>query len=249
MVAELEGQPFATYAEYGPGVLLTPEAEEALRANIADRVACGQVAAALNLSQTEERLIVQSQIGRICDDHGLPWRTFRSYAEAKPWLLQRIGVASGTGRPGHCATGLFAPHGEYRLETDDRIIKVTAAGATNREAILRFSAEIAELVAGFGGRPFALYSAYDADVILTLEAEERLRKSITERARLGMCAAVLNVSNSMHPMIVSGQIGGLYDEAGVPWRTFDDYESARDWLLERVAAAEATDRPPGRGET
>lgn len=132
---------------------------------------------------------------------------------------------------------VFEPHGEYRLERDGYIIKNDASGAINLETIEAYAREISALVEGFSGAPFAMYSLYDPDVILTSQAEMRLRQSVAERVGKGMCAAALNLSNSAHRLIIAAQIGGLYQEAGVPWQEFDSYEAAKPWLETRIAKA------------
>lgn len=132
----------------------------------------------------------------------------------------------------------FRPHGEYHLDRDGSIIRNFASGSVNRETIENYTREIAEMIRSFDGKPFAIYSEYDPQVLLTHDAAATLSRSIRERAKAGMCAAVLNLSKSDHRTIVGGQIGGLYDEAGVPWRLFDDYEAAKIWLEGEIAAAE-----------
>lgn len=135
---------------------------------------------------------------------------------------------------------LFEPHGEYRLELDGNIIKNFAVGAANQETIEIYTKELALLIREFSGAPFAVYSDYDPDVILTHEAVARLRENIAERRGWGMCAAALNLSSSAHRLITSAQIGGLYEEAGVPWREFDSYEAAKPWLEAKIAEAQKT---------
>ncbi|WP_193172071.1 hypothetical protein [Nisaea nitritireducens] len=132
---------------------------------------------------------------------------------------------------------LFAPHGEYSLELDGNIIKNSALGAANQETIEDYVKELALLIGQFSGAPFAIYSDYDPAVILTHDAVARLKESIAERCRHGMCAAALNLSRSSHRLITSAQIGGLYEEAGVPWREFDSYEAAKPWLEARIEEA------------
>ncbi|WP_028465969.1 hypothetical protein [Nisaea denitrificans] len=131
----------------------------------------------------------------------------------------------------------FARHGEYTLEIDGNIIKLVASGAVNRETIEVYVREVGSLVEAFAGAPFAMYSVYDQHVILTPEAEALLARSITERVEKGLCASALNLVNSDHRLIISAQIGGLYNKAGVPWCTVDSYEAAKPWLEARIAEA------------
>jgi hypothetical protein len=131
----------------------------------------------------------------------------------------------------------FEPHGEYTLEIDGSIIKLDASGAVNKETIETYVREVGSLVETFAGAPFAMYSVYDPDVILTPEAEALLARSIEERAGKGLCASALNLVNSDHRLIISAQIGGLYKKAGVLWCTVDNYETAKPWLEARIAEA------------
>lgn len=62
------------------------------------------------------------------------------------------------------------------------------------------------------------------------------------RVKAGMCAAALNLSNSDHRSFVAAQIGGLYEEAGIPWREFEGYELAKPWLARLIKDAHALRR-------
>ncbi|MEP3113223.1 MAG: hypothetical protein ABJO77_05830 [Nisaea sp.] len=132
---------------------------------------------------------------------------------------------------------VFEPHGEYSLEIDDCIIKLFASGAANKETIDAYVREVRSLVDSFAGAPFAMYSVYDQNVILTPEAEAVLALSIAERAEKGLCACALNLNNSTSRLIVSAQMDRLYKNAGVPWRTVDNYEESKPWLEARIEEA------------
>ncbi|UUX48249.1 ribonuclease E inhibitor RraB [Nisaea acidiphila] len=132
---------------------------------------------------------------------------------------------------------VFEQHGKYRLERDGFILKLDASGQVNDETILAYTQEVLDAVQEFGGEPFAIYSRYDGQVLLTHEAESRLRDNIAERVAAGMCAAALNLNNSDYRLIVAAQIGGLYEEMGVPWREFEKYEDAKSWLEAHIADA------------
>ncbi len=133
---------------------------------------------------------------------------------------------------------VFEPHGDYSLEIDNFIIKLDASGAVNKETIEAYMLEVSSLVESFAGAPFAMYSVYNQNVILTPEAEVLLGRSIAERAGKGLCACALNLNNSTSPLINSAQMGRLYKNAGVPWRTVDSYEASKPWLEARIEEAQ-----------
>lgn len=131
----------------------------------------------------------------------------------------------------------FSQHGEYHLERDGFILKLDASGLVNEETIAAYAREVLDLIRSFDGEPFAIYSSYDAKVLLTHDAEEMLRNNISARIAAGMCAAALNLSRSGYRLIVAAQIGGLYSEVGLPWREFESYEEAKPWLEDQISEA------------
>ncbi|WP_193185956.1 hypothetical protein [Nisaea sediminum] len=131
----------------------------------------------------------------------------------------------------------FRQHGEYRLECDGYILKLDASGQVNQETIAAYARDVLDRIRSFEGEPFAIYSAYDPQVLLTHDAEATLRNNIGARIAAGMCAAALNLSQSDYRLTVAGQIGGLYDEFGLPWREFESYEEAKPWLEDQISQA------------
>ncbi|WP_420402630.1 hypothetical protein [Nisaea sp.] len=138
---------------------------------------------------------------------------------------------------------VFSEHGDYSIGTDGRILQVFVTATLNSEMMARYSREMSELADAMTGRPFASYIEYLTDAILMLEAIEKLRPGIQERQRKGLCAVAFNVSKSAAPSIVAAKSGELYDALGLPWKSVQDYDAARPWLLEQIDAAEKQVRP------
>jgi hypothetical protein len=131
----------------------------------------------------------------------------------------------------------FRQHGEYHLDCDGYVLKLDASGLVNEETIAAYAREVLDRIRSFDGEPFAIYSSYDPQVLLTHDAEATLRNNIAARMAAGMCAAALNLSQSDHRLTVAAQIGGLYDEFGLPWREFESYEEAKPWLDDQISQA------------
>lgn len=137
----------------------------------------------------------------------------------------------------------FAPHGEYRLDVDDRIVRTVSADAMNDEAIAQFGRDMAAVFEGFAGRPFGYYCVYGPGVLLTPDAIEQARPNILNRHAKGGVATAVNFSQSDHPTIIRAQIAEIYREMDVVWREFETYDEAKAWLLEKIAEADRASGP------
>lgn len=133
----------------------------------------------------------------------------------------------------------FPSHGEFATAIDGPIVKVVASGTPNLETMQDFTARMAEIVGTFGGKPFAVYSEFNGDILLPPDAEQRLRESIAERVRRGMVAAALQLQQSNCRYLILSQFGNVCGDLGVPLREFPSYEEAKVWLLDRIAGAES----------
>jgi hypothetical protein len=124
-------------------------------------------------------------------------------------------------------------YGQYQIAALGSIVAVSAEGMADKGAIERYSQDMMEVIANFGGESWAFLGLLHGSAILTKDAEVALQRSIEWRVQHGMELGVLVTGGTIVENLVKSQFERIYQKAGTELRIFSDEESAMAWLSER----------------
>lgn len=133
----------------------------------------------------------------------------------------------------------FDPHGSHELAIEGRILVMRTRGPWNAEQVAAYARDQQEKAAELAGRPWALLAFVSGIGLHTADAIDAMVEIVTAQRRTGRCGSALIIApDAEAPIIVEERFRWIYGLAGEPCAFFDDEDSARRWLAERLAEAE-----------
>ena len=131
----------------------------------------------------------------------------------------------------------FMPHGEFSVATEGRILVVRTVGPWNEELIRLYSRTVAENVEALAGAPWALLGVISDEGLHTPDSFSATVETVRKHRIRGRIASAIILQHVSAREIVRSMFSRLYTEAGEPFAFFEDEESARGWLSEKLAEA------------
>ena len=141
---------------------------------------------------------------------------------------------------------MFRKIGQFEIASEGDLIRVWSSPSFNLETARDYAAQMAALIEGMPAR-FGVLAQFDTPPIMGPEVEAAMRESARQRAARGMVAVAFVTSDRQGLSIAAPQWNRIYDPIPLPFAFFQDVDSARAWLHERIAHAPATgvhDGPP-----
>ncbi len=131
----------------------------------------------------------------------------------------------------------FAPHGEFSVSTEGRILVVRTTGPWNEELIQLYSQTVADNVEALAGAPWGMLGVISEEGLHTPNSFSATVATVRRHRTQGRTASAVVLHQVSAPEVVRNIFTKLYTEAGEPFAFFDDEASARSWLMERLREA------------
>ncbi|WP_193185952.1 hypothetical protein [Nisaea sediminum] len=91
IVEGFRGQPYGMVCDFGSGMIMTPEAEDAWVRSAASRVARGWSCVAFYFDESADyKSLVKAQVTRVYEGVGVPWFEAADAEDAMAWVLERL---------------------------------------------------------------------------------------------------------------------------------------------------------------
>ena len=130
----------------------------------------------------------------------------------------------------------FASHGELSITRDGQIMVIEGSGPWNLESLER-SGEIAlPIQNALKGTAWGVIAIIHGEPVHVPEAAQQLVQYVKNDIKNGRVGSALLVGNSNSPNFAENHIADIYRRAGETFEFFDDLESAKSWVLARIAA-------------
>ena len=123
-------------------------------------------------------------------------------------------------------------HGNYTIETENRVLAVDATGPFNEALINEYQLALISSVEALSPEPWVMLVTLHDESLFTPDAESRLTEVIKWRKAMGMNRVGLLFVNTVATHILQSQMSRMYDQAGVEHAFFDNLEDARHWVQE-----------------
>ncbi|OQA34074.1 MAG: hypothetical protein BWY57_00759 [Betaproteobacteria bacterium ADurb.Bin341] len=131
----------------------------------------------------------------------------------------------------------FAPHGEFSVSTEGRILVVRTTGPWNKELIQLYSQKVTENVEALVGAPWGMLGVISEEGLHTPDSFSATVATVRRHRTQGRTASAVVLQNVSAPETVRKIFTKLYTEADEPFAFFDDEALARSWLAERLREA------------
>lgn len=132
----------------------------------------------------------------------------------------------------------FRPHGELAVFAEGRILVMRASGPWNAELSLLYGEIVQMHVLKLSGAPWALLGIISEEGVHTPESFAVSVNIVRAHQKLGRVASAIIFHYQDSPLIARRVFEKMYEEAGEPHAFFDDEAVARQWLNERLTAAD-----------
>lgn len=91
IVESFGGQPYGAVCDFGSGMIMTPEAEDAWVESAAGRARKGWSCAAFYFDESADyKTLVKAQVTRVLDRIGVAWHEATDAESAMDWVLERL---------------------------------------------------------------------------------------------------------------------------------------------------------------
>jgi len=91
IVEGFRGQPYGIVCDFGSGLIMTPDAEDAWVRSAASRVARGWHCVAFHFDETAEyKTLVRAQVTRVLEGIGVTWYEAKNAGDAMDWVLKQL---------------------------------------------------------------------------------------------------------------------------------------------------------------
>jgi len=131
----------------------------------------------------------------------------------------------------------FKPHGEFSVATEGRILVVRTIGPWNEELIRLYSRTVTENVEALAGAPWGMLGVVADEGLHTPDSFAATVETVRKHRARGRIASAVILQNVSAREIVRSMFSRLYTEAGEPFAFFENEESARSWLSEKLVEA------------
>lgn len=121
-------------------------------------------------------------------------------------------------------------HGSYKTEIQGNVLFVEAVGPFNDVILDSFHQDMIKTCQHLHGSPWASIAIYHGNGIFTPEAELLLTETNKFRVKQGMVANAAVFLNSNHADLQQMQLNRIYQAAGIPFHTFSNKNSAKEWI-------------------
>ena len=128
----------------------------------------------------------------------------------------------------------FAPHGEFSVRIDGRILDLHTRGPWNRELIEQFSKNVLTMVAQLEGAPWGVLATVSGEGMHTPDSYAAMIEGIRWQRARGRCATAVVFDQVFAANTARRILERMYAEAGEPVRFFDASEPARVWLETQI---------------
>lgn len=132
----------------------------------------------------------------------------------------------------------FRPHGELAVFTEGRVLVMRASGPWNAEFSQLYDEVVQKQVVKLSGAPWALLGIISEEGVHTPESFAVSVNIVRAHQKLGRVATAIIFHYQDSPLIARRVFEKMYEEAGEPHAFFDDETAARQWLNERLVAAD-----------
>ena len=130
----------------------------------------------------------------------------------------------------------FKEHGTLDIIVQGQILRIEGTGPWNLES-LQLSGHVARpKVEPLLGKPWAVLVVLHGQAIYVPEASAALVDIVIEDKRHGRVASALVVADCDSPHFSELHISEIYNRAGEDFAFFENEESAREWLLNKLPA-------------
>lgn len=95
IVEGFRGHPYGMVCDFGSGLIMTPDAENAWVRSAASRVARGWSCVAFYFDETADyKTLVKAQVTRVFEGVGVPWHEAASAEDAMAWVLEQLALST-----------------------------------------------------------------------------------------------------------------------------------------------------------
>lgn len=143
-------------------------------------------------------------------------------------------MADPISNKGRYVSGLFIPHGEYRVEVQNNILLIEARGPFNKEVVTAYTADVLQALEQMEP-PWGQVIVLHQDSVFTPEAESQLAKKVAQSKALGLVASGVVILNTQIEFVIKQQLSQVYKQSDVLHNYFDAEDAARSWVVDELA--------------
>lgn len=124
---------------------------------------------------------------------------------------------------------MYEQHGSHQLTCDGDVLIMHGRGPWNEEAIRNYRRDLEKAIASLPPR-WAFIGEFHGEAVLIPEAEREVERVVAWRKTRGMEAMAIVMSDVTAKGVAFSQLARIYENAGVPYRVFDNEAEALAWL-------------------
>ncbi len=128
----------------------------------------------------------------------------------------------------------FKEHGTLEIEVEGQMLRIEGKGPWNLESLQQSGRVAAPKVEPLLGKRWVVLAVLHGQAVYVPEATEALVDIVKEDKRNGRVASALVVSDCDSPHFSELHISAIYTRANEDFAFFEDEESAKAWLLEKL---------------
>lgn len=130
-------------------------------------------------------------------------------------------------------TEKFPPHGHFDVSLEDNILVIDAFGPFNEQAVHNYESKLKQILNDLEGKQWSQITIVHGFSLGTGIAEKELTESIKYRKSIGLEAAAVVLENVEGLSLMKTQLGRCYVECGIPFKFFEEFSIAKNWLNEQ----------------
>lgn len=135
----------------------------------------------------------------------------------------------------------FAPHGQFSISVEGRILIVEGTGPGNREVIEKYQKDVLPLKQQLSltGKPWGNVVVLHGQSLLVKEAEMMVSDITVKSIAMGLAYIAIVLDDVECINIVKNLWHQIYSRSGISFEFFTDYDKAMDWLQECLSEDES----------
>lgn len=129
---------------------------------------------------------------------------------------------------------IFEDHGTLDIQADGQILRIEGTGPWNLESLNKSGEVALPIVQPLLGKPWVVLAILHGQAIYVPDAADALVDIVREDKRKGRIASALVLTGSDSPTFSENHISEIYNRAGEDFAFFEEQQSAKSWLLNKL---------------